>query len=120
MATKSLGKTLKPGELVSLLGGANVTWKLLRMPTPSVALVKYPRVPKKFAFLILRQCPPRSAIRGSRHGQSGGSVGKMGVVTLSKPSGIVTGGVPVGVAVGNPVGEPVGKLVGHVQLICGM
>ena len=54
--------------------------------------MKYPRVPKDFDFLIVRQCPPRSAVRGSLQGQgSGVGVGvDMDSVTLSSTVDVST------------------------------
>ena len=60
--------------------------------------MKYPRVPTNFDFLILRQCPPRSFVRGFLQGH-GVDVG----VGVSVGVGILVGRSMVNVGVGTLV-----------------
>ena len=81
--------------------------------------VKYPRVPAHFDFLIARQCPPRSAVRGSLQGQgSGVGVGiDMDSVTLSSTVDVSVGGLVEILVVGAGIGgSVVGVEVGVVIL----
>ena len=81
--------------------------------------MKYPRVPAHFDFLIARQCPPRSAVRGSLQGQgSGVGVGvDMDSVTLSSTVDVSTVLVEM-LVVGAGIGGSVVDVGVSVVMLC--